>query len=158
MIISKPLHKGAKSQTPSRIVLHAMSEYILYNDEYIHAHKFLKKIGLSAHALVCPNGDIIRCREDEQGAYHAKGYNKNSLGVEFLVEGKHSYASFLEAISSYYLTLEQHIEGVELLRGWCRKWDIKSIDSHSVLSPSRKFDPGEGFPLEQFLKDIKLGV
>jgi hypothetical protein len=34
----------------------------------IHASDFLAKLGLSAHVLVAPNGDIYVCREDREGA------------------------------------------------------------------------------------------
>lgn len=153
----KPLLKGASKQIPTSIVLHSMAEYILYDTDYIHAYDFLAKIELSAHALVCPDGTMLRCREDTAGAYHAKGYNKDSLGVEFLVEGNYNYPSFIETIKKPYLTFEQYVTGVELVRDWCSKYDIKSIVTHSSLSPKRKKDPGRGFPLEQFLLDIKRG-
>ncbi len=154
-VVNKPLPKGARSQVPIRIVIHSMGEYIFHEGKYKHAYDFLKDIGLSAHALICPNGEVIRCREDTQGGWHAKDHNKDSLGVEFLVEGQHDYTSFLKAIDNYYLTFDQHCAGVELLRDWCSKYDIKSIDTHSDLDPSRKKDPGKGFPIEQFLIDVK---
>ena len=153
-----PLPKGAKSQIPSRIVLHSMGEYIKTDTGAKFAPDFLRDIGLSVHVLICPDGTIIRCREDHQGAYHAKDFNKDSLGVEFLVKGIHDYTSFKKTISNYYLTFEQHVAGVELLRDWCSKYDIKSIDTHSALSPKRKCDPGTGFPITQFLKDVKRGI
>lgn len=153
-IVNKPLPNGAKYQTPHRVVLHSMSEYIFHEGKYKHAYDFLKSIGLSVHALVCPDGSVIRCRADNQGAYHARNTNKNSLGVEFLVAGTHSYPSFKKAIKKSYLTFEQHVAGVELLRNWCSKYPINSIDTHSSLSPKRKIDPGSGFPLKQFLIDV----
>ena len=153
-IINKPLPKGAKHQTPRRVILHSMAEFIKLDSGNKHAYDFLKDIGLSVHALICPDGTIIRSREDNQGSYHARGFNRDSLGVEFLVKGAHDYTSFKNTISNYYLTLDQHISGVELLRDWCSKYDIKSIDTHSSLSPKRKIDPGAGFPLKQFLIDV----
>lgn len=153
-----PLPKGAKKQIPTRIVIHAMGEYIKVGSENKHAYDFLKGIGLSAHALICPDGTVIRCREDKQGAYHAKGFNKDSLGVEFLVKGVHTYGSFTKAIKKPYLTFEQHVAGVELFRDWYSKYAIKYTDTHSILSPERKIDPGAGFPLSQFLKDVKGGI
>lgn len=152
-----PLLKGARSQIPERIVVHAMSEYILHNDKWIHAYDFLKDIGLSAHALICPDGAVIRCREDNQGSWHAKGFNVDSLGVEFLVKGENTYSNFKKAIKKPYLTIEQHFAGVELLRGWCSKHDIKSIDRHSDLDPSRKVDPGKGLPFDLILRDVENG-
>lgn len=154
-VVDKPLDKGAKSQVPNRVVIHAMGEYIFHEGRYKHAVDFLRDIGLSAHALICPDGTIIRCRSDNQGAYHAKGYNTNSLGVEFLVKGKHDYASFKKAISSYYLTFDQHCAGVELIREWCTKYDIASIDRHSDLDPGRKSDPGKGFPFDIIVEDAR---
>lgn len=156
-IENKHLPKGAKNQIPNHVVVHSMSEYIEYEGETLHAYDFLKKIGLSAHALICPDGTIIKCREDNQGAYHAKGFNTNSLGIEFLVRGVHDYVGFKKTIKTFYLTFDQHVAGVELLRDWCSKHDIKSIDKHSTLSPDRKVDPGQGFPWEQFLIDVKAG-
>ena len=157
VIVNKPLPSGATHQTPNRIVLHAMGEYIKTETGEQHAYDFLKNTGLSAHALICPDGTILKCREDNQGAYHARGFNKDSLGVEFLVQGVHTYDSFLKAIGKPYLTFEQHVSGVELLRQWCFTHAISLIDTHSALSPGRKQDPGAGFPLKQFLIDVKRG-
>ena len=154
----KPLYKGAKYQTPTKIVLHSMAEFIKLDSGTKHAYDFLKDIGLSAHALICPDGTVMLCRDDNQGGWHAKGYNKNSLGVEFLVEGQHTYTDFLKVIKKPYLTFNQYVAGVELLREWCSKWDIKSIDRHSDLDPTRKKDPGKGFDWNQFLIDVRAGV
>src|SRR5690606_28750529 len=83
MIINRPSPFGAAHQTPKRIIVHAMSEWI----NGMYAPDFLLSVGLSAHALVTPDGDIIKCREDTQGAFHAKGLNTDSLGIEFLLPG-----------------------------------------------------------------------
>lgn len=148
------LNKGAAKQTPDRIVIHAMSEFI----NGMHAVDFLKNIGLSVHAMVAPDGKIIRCRRDHQGAYHAKGANTNSLGVEFLVPGPHTYASFLEDIQHDYISVEQYDAGVWLLKNWLRKFDIIEISEHRYISPGRKYDPGPGFPRKQFEEDIGVSI
>lgn len=136
-----------------------MAEYIEWEGEKLHAVNFLDKIGLSAHALICPDGSIIKCRDDNQGAYHAKRHNKNSLAIELLVEGTHDYVSFLKTIEDYYLTFEQHIALVELLRDWANTYNILPayIKTHSELDPSRKKDPGK-IPLKQILIDVKAGL
>lgn len=148
------LNKGAINQVPGRIVIHAMSEYI----DGLFAVDFLKSIGLSVHALICPNGKVIRCRLDNEGAYHAKEYNNNSLGVEFLVKGEHSYPSFLSAIQRPYLTEEQYEAGVKLVKQWISKYEIIKVWEHSWLSPGRKFDPGPGFSLYRFEEDIETKI
>ena len=153
-IIERPLKSGSKTNKPDLIVVHAMAEYI--NDpDPIFAPNFLEKYGLSAHALIVPNGDVMMCREENQGAYHAKGHNTNSLGVEFLVDGDHNYASFIEKIKTDWVTPEQWQAGIELMQHWKSRYNIKEIVRHSDISPGRKVDPGAGFDWLKFNEDLK---
>lgn len=132
-----------------------MAEYIKDPDP-IHAPTFLEQYKLSAHALITPSGDTILCRDDDQRAWHARGYNTDSLGIEFLVEGEHDYASFVEKIKSPYLSVMQFDAGIEAVRSWIDAYDISinRIDRHSDLSPGRKVDPGAGFPWKIFLERL----
>lgn len=155
MIIREPNEFGASKNTPKMIVVHCMGEFIL-DPHPIHASDFLVKLGLSAHALVTPEGDIYLCRDDDEGAYHARGYNKNSLGIEFLVKGHHDYGTFLEAIKSDYITEEQWEAGVKAVRSWVDAYDIPrdKVVRHSDISPGRKVDPGQGFKWDKFLDKV----
>ena len=148
-----PLEAGFESHTPKRIVVHAMGEYIDTEPIDYHAVDWLRKLGLSAHAFVTPSGVVVRSRKDEQGAYHAKGHNSGSLGVEFLVPGLHTYATFVAAIKKKYLTKPQYEAGVEAVKRWKDRYELTTIVRHSDLSPDRKVDPGKGFPWERFLSD-----
>ena len=152
-----PLDAGFDSHSPKRIVIHAMGEYIDTEPVDYHAVDWLRKLGLSAHAFITPSGVVIRSRKDAQGAYHAKGYNAGSLGVEFLVPGMHTYATFVSALKKKYLTKPQYEAGVELVKGWKDSHGITEIVRHSDLSPGRKVDPGKGFPWEKFLADTGFG-
>ncbi|GAF88671.1 unnamed protein product, partial [marine sediment metagenome] len=93
-----------------------MSEWVRDDKrkEYF-AYDFIRKLGLSVHAFITPGGIIIRGREDLQGAYHAKGYNKNSLGVELLVNGVHNYPGFLDRIKTDYVPRTQWIAAIALV-------------------------------------------
>lgn len=150
------LKHGAKKQTPELIVIHAMGEFIGGDDWHSHAVQYLNKTGLSAHSLVAPDALNYRLRKDTEGAYHAKGFNTDSLGLEFLVAGVHNYNTFLETIKTPYLTDGQYLAGVEQVKEWIDLWPIKKIVRHSDLSPERKVDPGDGFPWQQFLNDVGL--
>ena len=151
----KNRYGGKAINIPDRIVVHCMGEFILDPDP-VHASEFLNNYGLSAHALVAPDGDIYICREDNQRAWHARGYNTNSLGVEFLVEGEHTYATFLEAIKTQYITTAQWEAGIDHVRHWIDTYRITKISRHSDLSPGRKVDPGEGFDWQAFTNRLGL--
>lgn len=146
------LPKGLRYNQPKKIVLHAMSEFIHYDEEDMYAPYFLRKIGLSIHALVTPMGQEILCRYPTEGAYHAKGHNTDSLGIEFLVPGVSTYENFLELLKTPYLTSDAFNKGVEVVKSWMNRFDIpiEEVYTHQELDPSRKFDPGSGFPLEDF--------
>ena len=148
-----PSKYGSATNTPNRIVVHSMAEYIKDDVQY-YATEWLNKLGLSAHALVTPDGIVIRTREDSQGAWHAKGFNLNSLGIEFLVKGVHNYQSFTDTIKTDWVTPEQYSAGLEQIKEWIGLHSIQKIERHSDLSPGRKVDPGQGFPWEQLLSEI----
>ena len=154
-IINHPLSRGALSQDPNRGIIHAMAEYIFWEGKWRHASEFLEMIGLSAHILIAPNGDIFKCRDWTQGAYHAKGHNDDTLGAEWLVEGEHDYESFIKAIGSPYLADKQFSGGCEYIRKeWVEELGILHYQRHSEVDRMRKYDPGNGFPWTKFLQEI----
>lgn len=147
-------HGGTKPNTPRLLVIHAMGEYIRDGGTVYHATEFLDKYGLSAHELWAPNGDVYHCRRHDQRAWHARGFNRDSIGAECLVAGEHDYGSFIKAISVPYLTPEQYATAVERGRFIMENNPISWIARHSDLSPGRKVDPGDGFPWWQYLDDL----
>lgn len=156
-IIKTHLDHGKRFNDPKIIVIHAMGEFIGGSGWKNHAVQYLDKIGLSAHGVGDPNGTIYECRLDGETAYHALGYNEDTLGYEFLVEGEHNYSTFLKAIDIPYLTTAQYDAGVEWAIEKINMYDIEKVVRHSDLSPERKVDPGRGFPWERFLSDIGKG-
>ena len=152
-IIDAHIPHGGGTQNPEEIVIHAMGEYIKDKEHPTHAVAFLNEYKLSAHVLIAPS-DIYRCRNDTEQAWHARGHNRNSLGIEFLVPGQHDYGSFVEAIKSPYLIEEQFKNGIMIVQEWMNLYPIKRIRRHSDISPGRKVDPGDGFPWEEFLNEV----
>lgn len=148
------LNSGRADQTPKRVVVHSMAEYLQTESGDFFAVDFLRSQGLSAHVFITPSGVRIRSREDHEGAWHAKGFNIDSLGIEFLVPGVHDYETFLETIKTWYITEWQYQAGVLQVKEWIDKYGISQIDRHSDLSPRRKYDPGVGFPWGKFLEDV----
>jgi N-acetyl-anhydromuramyl-L-alanine amidase AmpD len=147
-VIKKYSEFGGGTQTPNRLIIHSMSEFIngLYADE------FLESIGLSAHFLLCPDGSFIKTKKTTLKAWHAKGHNTNTIGIEILAEGEHTYDTFLEKIKTDYVTEAQKEALVEMSNGIIEYYDIPhdKVLRHSDISPDRKYDPGSGFDWEDF--------
>jgi AmpD protein len=157
--IDSYIPNGGGFQKPDLLVIHAMGEFI--KSERIgypsqHAVPFLNENGYSAHLLISPEGDVYKCHPFDHVAYHAKGYNLNSIGIEFLVPGKHDYSSFLAAIKTDWVSEEQYQSGLAEIKAILHDYPITRIVKHSDISPGRKYDPGEGFPWERLLNDLGM--
>ena len=124
---------GADSNNPKKVVIHAMAEFIEGGEGDFFAKDLLDNLGLSAHYLICPSGVVIQCRGDYEGAYHAKGHNKDSIGIEILVPGIHTYGTFIERIKTPYHTGEQYTSLVKL----CREYKRLPFVRHSDIDPER---------------------
>lgn len=157
-ILYDMLDHGTEVNNPKIIVVHAMGEYIDDGHTVKSARDFLDSYKLSAHILCEPNGDLIQCRADYQVAWHARGHNTNSLGIEVLVSGTHNYVTFLRAIKKKnWATDEQMISAAEQVREWMYLYhiNIDKVVRHSDLSPDRKVDPGTGFNWIKFKKMLE---
>lgn len=153
-ILQKHNPYGASLNHPKSIIIHCMAEYVETVNGFEYAPDFLMLMSISAHAMVCPDGTIIRCRKDDEGAYHARDFNTDSLGIEILVGGKHGYDSFAKTIKTPYTTYAQYDALVEQVKDWIKCYNIIDIKRHSDVSPGRKIDPGAGFNWDKFLTDI----
>jgi N-acetyl-anhydromuramyl-L-alanine amidase AmpD len=159
--IHRPLPAGFEGNRPRRIIVHAMGHKIMRSDGRVqYAATYLEEIGLSAHVLVAPDGTPIRCREDDQGAYHALGYNEHSLGIEILMPGEHNLGTLLQAMREPWIEpgSDQWRTAVSVVRAWARRWNIEPVrgqlDPHYRVDPERKEDPGQGFPWGQFVEEV----
>jgi len=157
-IVEMPQIGTQTIQVPDTIVIHAMAEYIDTEPFDMSAYDLLRGMGLSAHFLVTPSGLSLKCCGEQRMCYHAKGHNMNSIGIEILVPGLHTYATFAARImdTKWCYHQAQWDEAVALVRYLMDAWDISPgcVVRHSELSPGRKVDPGEGFEWQAFRKEI----
>lgn len=108
---------------------------------------------VSYHYLIGRDGKVYQFVDDLEKAWHAgvssfEGRpfcNNYSLGVAFANDQK-----------GEAFTDEQIDTGVELVADLCRTYDIplKRITTHAAVSPGRKHDPGNKFPLGAFLARV----
>jgi AmpD protein len=152
------------------VIVHSMAENILHERIIYPAQEWLdRQVGLvkgggkaSAHALIKPDGTVIRCAGHEDKCYHAglslwKKWlycNKNFLGVELLVEGNHTWGTYLEAIrDGEPYTDAQYRALAWLIHQWeqeCPDLKRENIVGHETVSPGRKSDPGPTFVWDRF--------
>lgn len=142
-----------KGNWPDMLIIHAMGEFIENGEDDFFAPDWLTKLGLSAHYFVTPSGVVLQQRNQQEIAYHAgREFNGRSIGIEILVPGIHTYATFLEAIKHNWINdmSLQFKATVEIANEVCDARSITEAVRHSDVAPGRKPDPGPGFPWTSF--------
>lgn len=148
-------HYDERCAEISIVVLHATATNSLQETLDIFLHK--EEGGrVSSHYVIDRDGKIYQLVADEKRAWHAgvsswgdvkSDVNSHSIGIEFQCPalGDRSFKKF---------TQRQIKSGVRLCRLLTQKYNIQSqnIVAHSDIAPGRKFDPGVGFPMQEFKK------
>lgn len=155
-VVAECAPRSKCNQAPRRIVVHAMAEFLDLDPTDKSALDFLRSQKLSAHILASPGGTLIRMLDDHTMGAHAKGANKDCLGLEILVPGVHTWATFVERIKTPYMTISQWDSTVWQVRQWRDLYSIEldDIQRHSDISPGRKVDPGDGFDWPEFIDEV----
>ena len=146
-------------EKPQLGVIHAMGEFIMNDNgkdgdqQCYYAPDWLDDLNCAAHFYITPSGVIIQTLDIDVRGAHARGYNVQSIGIEFLVPGVHNINTFYQAIKKPYLTDEAIGSGL-LLVSYLMSKRVTIWKQHSELSPERKRDPGAGFP-DWFIEKAK---
>ncbi len=175
MVLSDPIEhfSARKEQEIELAIVHSMGERIAHEGKIYEAPAWLRRLKLSVHAMIRPDGTVIESVPLAQTAWHAKEYNTQSIGCEILIaapEGQgHNYDTFLHALGIDPATKkpldplpqspykEQQYESA----GWWFAQAIldtrgqpnraqPKIKGHEDISPERKFDPGPLWDWERF--------
>lgn len=158
--------------TPKGIILHSMSEYLMYEGKRMYAKEFLQTLGLSVHGFIKPDGTYDKMIESPQKAFHAgkslheglSGLNSYYLGVELLVPGTNDYASFSQKIKTPGTYSQAQFEStLKVFQFWMDKYNIPAsrVVRHSDVSGDHvrgkgkgKTDPGSAFNWKAFQKAL----
>ena len=145
-----------------------MSEYLIYEGKRMYAKDFLRKLGLSVHGFIKPDGTYDKMIETPGKAFHAgkslheglSGLNSHYLGVELLVPGTNDFASFSKAIETLGTDSQAQFDtSVKVFKFWMDKYNIPvdRVVRHSDVSGDHvrgagkgKTDPGSAFDWEAF--------
>lgn len=157
---------------PKGIILHSMSEYLMYEGKRMYAKDFLKKLGLSVHGFIKPDGTYDKMIESPGKAFHAgkslheglSGLNSHYLGVELLVPGTNDYGSFSKKITQKGTYSQAQFDTtVKVFKFWMDKFNIPAsrVVRHSDVSGDHvrgkgkgKTDPGSAFDWKAFQKAL----
>jgi len=153
---------------PKGIIVHSMSEFLVWEGKTLYAKDFLKKLGLSVHGFIKPDGTYDKMIETPGKAFHAgkslhegiSGLNSHFLGVELLVPGVNNYAEFNKKINTPgTYSQAQFDQTVKVFRFWMNKYNIpiNNVVRHSDCSGDHvrgknkgKTDPGSALDWEAF--------
>jgi len=115
----------------------------------------------SYHKLVDTH-NIVQTVLDNHTAFHAVNFNSRGLGVSFATRA----ARWGRNATADTRMLER---GAWVVAEWCKRYNIpvrmitraegargvRGILTHALVDPSRRSDPGRGFPLQRFLNLVR---
>ena len=157
---------------PKGIILHSMSEYLMWKGKKLYAKDFLKELGLSVHGFIKPDGTYDKMIVSPNKAFHAgkslheglSGLNSHYLGVELLVPGVNDYGSFSKKINQKGTYSQAQFDTtVKVFKFWMDKFNIPAsrVVRHSDVSGDHvrgkgkgKTDPGSAFDWKAFQKAL----
>ena len=157
---------------PKGIIVHSMSEYLMWKGKKLYAKDFLKELGLSVHGFIKPDGTYDKMISSPAKAFHAgkslhegvSGLNSHYLGIELLVPGVNDYGSFSKKINQKgTYSKAQFDTTVEVFKYWMKQYNIPAsrVVRHSDVSGDHvrgkgkgKTDPGSAFDWDAFQKAL----
>lgn len=157
---------------PKGIIVHSMSEYLMWKGKKLYAKDFLKELGLSVHGFIKPDGTYDKMISSPAKAFHAgkslhegvSGLNSHYLGIELLVPGVNDYGSFSKKINQKgTYSKAQFDTTVEVFKYWMKQYNIPAsrVVRHSDVSGDHvrgrgkgKTDPGSAFDWKAFQKAL----
>lgn len=166
--VESPNFTPANRRSIGVVVMHTMEIAERSDAADICARWFRSQVSqVSAH--YCVDADsVIRCVEEKDIAWHARGGNTNSIGVELAGFASQTVRDWRDPYSRAVLA-----RASSLVADVCRRrripvrWLVaddllagrRGLTGHNEVSRAFKrsdhWDPGDGFPVEAFLDSVR---
>ncbi len=135
-LVSAPRPSGVKVD---RIVLHHTGD-----DAASKTCRALQQFGLSVHYIIDRDGTIVYAVDEGKMAFHAKGQNSKSIGIEIVNTGRAS----MQYTPAQYAAIKQLIN--DIAKRWPDvKVDNEHVVAHYQVSDIGKWDPSPNFDWAQ---------
>jgi len=147
-----PANPGYQSRGRTReidmVVLHTVEGSAAGAVNYMQGNSEGRRV--SAHYVVGRDGSITQMVRDRDTAWHVRGYNSRSIGIEH-----GGYAARNQ------WTMAQYEASAAITRWVCDTYGIpkdrEHIVPHSQLDPARRSDPGRYFDWELYMDLVRNG-
>ena len=168
--VPSPNFTSAKARTIGVVVMHTMEIAERPAAAEICARWFASRVSrVSAH--YCVDADtVIQCVREKDIAWHARGGNATSIGVELAGFARQSRKDWADAYSDAVLRRASALVADACRRRripvrWLAADDLRAgrrgITGHADVSEAYRrsdhWDPGPGFPVERFLALVRAG-
>lgn len=124
----------------------------------------------SAH-IVCDNKEIVHCVPEHRYAYHCRGYNYASLGIEIIGRAAQTREQWLDEYSrpALFLAAQEvarlahsyQISSIRFLTDEEIQSNVGGLTTHrdvsrALMVPGGHTDPGPNFPRDEFLEMLEF--
>ncbi len=166
--VESPNKTVASGRTIDVVVIHTMEIAERRDAAAICARWFASAVAkVSAHYCV-DAGTVIQCVREKDVAWHARGGNSHSVGIELAGFARQTAADWADAYSTRVLD-----RAAQLAADVCRRRHIpvrwlapddllagrRGLAGHADVSQAYRksdhWDPGPGFPVESFLDRVR---
>lgn len=166
--VESPNHTAGRGRVIDVVVMHTMEIAERPDAAMICARWFRTRVSrVSAHYCV-DAGMVVQCVREEDIAWHARGGNADSVGIELAGFARQTRQGWADAYSTRVLVRAARLVGEVCWRRhvpvrWLTAADLRAgrrgITGHAQVSEtfrkSDHWDPGPGFPVESFLDRVR---
>ena len=152
--VESPNVTRASGRSIDVVVIHTMEISERADAAEICARWFQSPVSeVSAH--YCVDADsVVQCVREKDVAWHARGGNTNSIGVELAGFASQTTRDWRDSYSAAVLERAAALVAGDLVAG--RRGLTGHVEVSRAFGKSDHWDPGDGFPVESFVDRVRV--